>query len=215
MSDPKSPFSPIEQAFEDLRQGRMIILVDDPDRENEGDLVMAAQFVTPQAINFMLMHGRGVLCMPLERQRCEWLNLPLQTHENTTRFGTAFTVSVDAHSRFGGTTGVSAADRARTIHVLASDDTKPGDLARPGHVNPLMAAEGGVLVRAGQTEGSIDLCRLAGLKPAAVLIEILKDDERRREMGRAGRRRAEALFDADRVVTQYERYYERVLGADR
>ncbi len=172
----EAPFSPIEQALGDLRAGRMIILVDDEDRENEGDLVMAAQMVTPEAVNFMLHHGRGVLCLPMTRQRCEELNLPLQTSDNTSRFGTAFTVSVDAHPRFGVTTGVSAADRCKTIEVAAAPDTKPGDLSRPGHVNPLMARDGGVLVRSGQTEGSVDLLRLAGLRPVAALIEIMNPD---------------------------------------
>jgi len=171
-----SPFKPIEQAFDDLRNGKMIVLVDDEDRENEGDLVMAAQFTTPEAVNFMLKYGRGVLCLPLTRERCEQLNLHKQASENTTRFGTAFTVTIDAHARFGVTTGVSAHDRAKTIEVAVAGDTQPHDLARPGHVNPLMAVEGGVLVRAGQTEGSVDLCRLAGIRPAAVLIEIMNDD---------------------------------------
>ena len=171
-----SPFHPIEQAFADLRAGKMIVLVDDEDRENEGDLVMASQFITPEAVNFMLRYGRGVLCTPLTRQRCEVLNLQFQTPQNTARYGTAFTVTVDAHPRFGVTTGVSAFDRAKTIEVAAADDAQPVDLARPGHISPLMAADGGVLVRAGQTEGSIDLCRLANLKPAAVLIEIMNDD---------------------------------------
>ena len=171
-----SPFAPIANAFEDLRAGKMIVLVDDEDRENEGDLVMAAQFVTPDAVNFMLKNGRGVLCLPLTREKCEQLNLHKQTPENTTRFGTAFTVTVDAHPRFGVTTGVSASDRAKTIEVAAAGDARPNDLTRPGHVNPLMAVGGGVLVRAGQTEGSIDLCRLAGLNRAAVLIEIMNED---------------------------------------
>ena len=171
-----SPFSPIEQAFEDLRAGRFIILVDDEDRENEGDLVMAAQKITPEAINFMLHHGRGVLCLPLTRQRCEELNLPLQTSDNTSRFETAFTISIDAHPRFGVTTGVSTADRCKTVEVACAPDTHPGDLARPGHVNPLMARDGGVLVRSGQTEGSVDLMKLAGLRPMAVLIEIMNPD---------------------------------------
>lgn len=170
------PFSPIEQAFEDLREGRFIILVDDADRENEGDLVMAAQKITPEAVNFMLKHGRGVLCLPMTRQRCEELNLHLQTPHNTTRYGTAFTVTVDAHPRFGVTTGVSASDRAKTIEVACSPDACPSDLTRPGHMNPLMAVDGGVLVRAGQTEGSVDLCRLAGLRSTGVLIEIMNDD---------------------------------------
>ena len=168
--------SPISQAFEDLRAGKMLILVDDEDRENEGDLVMAAQFITPEAINFMLAEARGVLCLPMTRERCERLNITLQTSQNTSRFGTAFTVSVDAHPRFGVTTGVSAADRCKTIEVAAAADCKPGDLVRPGHLNPLMAVDGGVLARAGQTEGSVDLCRLAGLKPKAVIIEIMNPD---------------------------------------
>ena len=170
------PFSPIEQAFEDLRDGKFIILVDDEDRENEGDLVLAAQKITPEAVNFMLSVGRGVLCLPMTRERCEELNLAQQASENTTPFGTAFTVTIDAHTRFGVTTGVSAEDRAKTIEVACAPDTRPGDLCRPGHINPLMARAGGVLVRAGQTEGSVDLCRLANLKPMAVLIEILNDD---------------------------------------
>lgn len=171
-----SLFSPIEQAFEDLRQGKMIILVDDEDRENEGDLVMAAQKITPEAVNFMIREARGVFCLPMTRQRCEELNLPLQTAHNTTQYGTNFTITVDAHSRFGVTTGVSAKDRAKTVEVACSPDAQPSDLNRPGHVSPLMAANGGVLVRAGQTEGSVDLCRLAGLKPMAAIIEIIKDD---------------------------------------
>jgi 3,4-dihydroxy 2-butanone 4-phosphate synthase/GTP cyclohydrolase II len=168
--------SPIEQAFEELREGRMIILVDDEDRENEGDLVLSAQKITPEGINFMLRHARGVLCMPMTRDRCEQLNLNLQASDNTSVLRTAFTVTIDAHPRFSVTTGVSAADRCKTIEVAAAADCKPGDLVRPGHINPLMAKDGGVLVRAGQTEGSVDLCSLAGLKPMAVLIEIMNDD---------------------------------------
>ncbi|MBI1826871.1 MAG: GTP cyclohydrolase II [Planctomycetes bacterium] len=171
-----NPISPIERAFEDLREGRFIILVDDADRENEGDLVIAAQKVTPEAVNFMIKVGRGVLCLPMSRQRCEELNLPLQAAQNTTRLGTAFTVTVDAHPRFGVSTGVSTSDRAKTIEVACAPDTKPADLTRPGHVNPLMAMDGGVLVRAGQTEGSVDLCRLADLTPMAAIIEIMNDD---------------------------------------
>ncbi|MGB0715537.1 MAG: 3,4-dihydroxy-2-butanone-4-phosphate synthase [Phycisphaerae bacterium] len=174
MSQP--PFSPIEQALEDLREGRMIILVDDEDRENEGDFVMAAQKVTPEAINFMVKEGRGILCLPMTRRRCEELNLHLQTSDNTTEFGTAFTITIDAHSRFGVTTGVSASDRTKTIEVATAPDSLPTDLTRPGHISPLMARDGGVLVRAGQTEGSVDLCRLAGLTPMAVIIEIMNDD---------------------------------------
>jgi len=170
------PFCTIPEAIEELRAGRLIVLVDDEDRENEGDLVCAAEKVTPEIINFMLKNGRGVLCLALTRERCEQLHLHLQTPENTARFGTAFTVTIDAGPQFGVTTGVSAADRARTIQVAVADETRPADLTRPGHVNPLMARDGGVLVRAGQTEGSVDLARLAGLKPAAVLIEIMNDD---------------------------------------
>ncbi|GMU36258.1 MAG: 3,4-dihydroxy-2-butanone-4-phosphate synthase [Phycisphaerae bacterium] len=169
-------FAPIEQALDDLRAGRMIILVDDEDRENEGDLVVAAEHVTPEIINFMLRHARGVLCLSMTAERCRQLHLPLQTPENTTRYGTAFTVTIDAHPRFGVTTGVSTHDRAATIRAATADRAEPGDLVRPGHINPLMAVDGGVLVRAGQTEGSVDLCRIAGLKPAAVIIEILNED---------------------------------------
>ena len=170
------PFSPTEQAFDDLREGKFIILVDDEDRENEGDLVIAAQKITPEAVNFMLKVGRGVLCLPMTRRRCEELNLTLQTSQNTSRFATAFTITIDAHHRFGVTTGVSSSDRAKTIEVACAPDTKPADLIRPGHVNPLMAVDGGVLVRAGQTEGSVDLCRLAGLRPVAAIIEIMNED---------------------------------------
>ena len=173
---PHPPFSTVEQACEDLRQGKFIILVDDEDRENEGDLVIAAPKITPEAVNFMLKIGRGVLCLPMPRRRCEELNLSLQASQNTTRFGTAFTVTIDAHPRFGVTTGVSSHDRAKTIEVATSPDTQPADLVRPGHINPLMAMDGGVLVRAGQTEGSVDLCRLAGLRPMAAIIEIMNDD---------------------------------------
>ncbi|MCH8879883.1 MAG: bifunctional 3,4-dihydroxy-2-butanone-4-phosphate synthase/GTP cyclohydrolase II [Planctomycetes bacterium] len=171
-----SPFCTIDEALDDLRAGRMIVLADDEDRENEGDLVVAAEKVTPEIINFMLKQGRGVLCLPLTRKRCELLNLPLQTGENTTQFGTAFTVTIDAHQRFGVTTGVSASDRSTTLLRTIADDATPSDFTRPGHINPLMARDGGVLVRAGQTEGAVDLCRLAGLKPAGVLIEIMNDD---------------------------------------
>lgn len=171
-----SHIAPIEQAFEDLRAGKMIILVDDEDRENEGDLVMAAQHVTPEAVNFMLTEGRGVLCMPMTREKCEQLNLGLQATDNSTKFGTAFTVTVDAHPKYGVTTGVSATDRAKTFEVACAPDTVPGDLTRPGHISPLMARDGGVLVRAGQTEGSVDLCKLAGLRPMSAIIEIMNDD---------------------------------------
>jgi 3,4-dihydroxy 2-butanone 4-phosphate synthase/GTP cyclohydrolase II len=166
--------SKIEDAIEDIRQGKMVILVDDEDRENEGDLTMAAEVVTPEAINFMAKHGRGLICLALTNDKCDKLRLPLMVSTNTSSFGTAFTVSIEA--KIGVTTGISAADRAHTILTAAADDCKPEDLARPGHVFPLRAKPGGVLVRAGQTEGSVDMARLAGLKPAAVICEIMNDD---------------------------------------
>lgn len=152
----------------------MVILVDDEDRENEGDLTMAAQMVTPQAINFMARFGRGLICLSMTDERADELDLPLMVRENTSSFKTAFTVSIEA--RRGVTTGISAADRAHTIQVALSDETKPCDLARPGHIFPLRARDGGVLVRAGQTEGSVDLARLAGLKPSGVICEVMNDD---------------------------------------
>jgi 3,4-dihydroxy 2-butanone 4-phosphate synthase / GTP cyclohydrolase II len=173
---PFMPFSPIPEILDDLKAGRMVVLVDDEDRENEGDLVMAAEKVTPAAINFMVTHARGLICLPLSAERCEKLNLHPQSEKNTARLGTAFTVTVDAHPRFGVTTGVSAKDRATTIQVAIAEDAQPQDLLRPGHVNPLRARDGGVLVRAGQTEGSLDLVRLAGLKSAAVICEIMRAD---------------------------------------
>ena len=168
--------SSIPEILEELKAGRMVVLVDDEDRENEGDLVMAAEMATPPAINFMVTHARGIICLSLTEERCDQLELHPQSERNTARLGTAFTVTVDAHPRFGVTTGVSAKDRAMTIKVAIADDAQPGDLLRPGHINPLRSREGGVLVRAGQTEGSIDLVRLAGLKPAAVICEIMRDD---------------------------------------
>ena len=142
----------------------MIVLTDDEDRENEGDLVMAAEKVTPTAINFMVTHARGLICLPLTPERCDRLQLHPQSDRNTARLGTAFTVTIDGHPRFGVTTGVSAKDRAKTIQVAIAEDAQPQDLLRPGHVNPLRSRDGGVLVRAGQTEGSVDLVRLAGMK---------------------------------------------------
>jgi len=167
-------FTPIPEILDDLRAGRLIVLVDDEQRENEGDLVCAAEKATPGIVNFMAVHGRGLVCLPMAPERIDRLGLPPQTLENTSAFGTAFTVSVDA--RTGVTTGISAADRARTIQVAVADDVRPEDLARPGHVFPIRAREGGVLVRAGQTEGAVDLARLAGLKPAGVICEIMKPD---------------------------------------
>jgi 3,4-dihydroxy 2-butanone 4-phosphate synthase/GTP cyclohydrolase II len=164
----------IEAALEDIRKGRMVILVDDEDRENEGDLTMAAEKVTPEAINFMAKYGRGLICLSLTDERLNELRLPMMVSENTSRFQTAFTVSIDA--RKGVSTGISAADRATTILAAVNETTQPEDLVSPGHVFPLRARPGGVLVRTGQTEGSVDLARLAGLKPAGVICEIMKDD---------------------------------------
>jgi 3,4-dihydroxy 2-butanone 4-phosphate synthase/GTP cyclohydrolase II len=164
----------IEEALEDIRQGKMVILVDDEDRENEGDLAMAAELVTPEAINFMAREGRGLICLSLTEDRADLLDLPLMVQDNTSSFGTAFTVSIEA--RRGVTTGISAKDRATTIKVAIADETTARDLARPGHVFPLRAKKGGVLVRAGQTEGSVDLARIAGLKPAGVICEIMNPD---------------------------------------
>jgi 3,4-dihydroxy 2-butanone 4-phosphate synthase / GTP cyclohydrolase II len=169
-------FASIPDVLEDLKAGRMIVLVDDEDRENEGDLVIAAEKITPDVINFMLKHARGVICLALTGEQCDRLNLPLQVDRNTAQLGTAFTVTVDAHPKFGVSTGVSARDRATTIQVAIAEDVQPQDLLRPGHINPLRAREGGVLVRAGQTEGSVDLASLAGLKPAAVICEIMRED---------------------------------------
>src|SRR5438552_2182794 len=168
------PFCTIDEAVADIAAGRMLILVDDESRENEGDLCLAAEKVTPEAVNFMARFGRGLICLSLTSERCEKLALPLQTEHNTTQFGTAFTVTVDA--REGVTTGISAADRARTILTAVRDHCRPEDLARPGHIFPLRARDGGVLVRAGQTGGSVDLARLAGLSPAGVICEIMNDD---------------------------------------
>ena len=170
------PFSPIPEILEELKLGKPIVLVDDEDRENEGDIVYAAEKITPQAINFMLVHGKGLICLALTGERCDALRLHPQTEQNTAQLGTAFMVTIDAHPKFGVTTGVSAKDQSTTIQVAVADNAQPQDLLRPGHTHPLRAREGGVLVRAGQTEGSVDLARLAGLKPAGVICEILRDD---------------------------------------
>lgn len=164
----------VEEALEAVRAGRMIIIVDDEDRENEGDLMVAAEKITPEIVNFMATHGRGLVCLPLMRERLEELHLPLMVSENTARFQTAFTVSIDAKA--GVSTGISAHDRARTILAVVDAATKPDDLARPGHIFPLQAAEGGVLTRAGQTEAAVDLARLAGLVPAGVICEVMNED---------------------------------------
>jgi 3,4-dihydroxy 2-butanone 4-phosphate synthase/GTP cyclohydrolase II len=167
-------FSQIPEVLEKLRAGSMIVLVDDEDRENEGDLVCAAEAVTPEVINFMAKFGRGLICLPLTSEKCDSLALHPQTTENTARLGTAFTVSIDAAG--GITTGISAADRARTIKTAIADKARPSDLVRPGHIFPLRAKDGGVLTRAGQTEGAVDLMKLAGLKPAGVICEIMNED---------------------------------------
>ena len=167
-------FDSIEQAVKEIKKGQFVVLVDDEDRENEGDLVMAAEKVTPHAINFMAKHARGLICLALTPERVDELQLPPQAHENTATFGTAFTVSIDARRDI--TTGISAADRATTIRTAIDPKSKPADLARPGHIFPLKAQRGGVLRRAGQTEGSVDLARLAGLYPAGVLCEIMNED---------------------------------------
>ena len=170
------PFDSIEQALEDIRQGKLIIVADDEDRENEGDLVCAASLVTPATVNFMTQFGRGLLCVALTQPRATALGLPLMTDENSDPQGTAFTISVDAHQRFGVTTGISAHDRAKTIEVLVDPETEPGDLRRPGHIFPLKARPGGVLRRVGQTEAAVDLARIAGLPPIGVICEILNPD---------------------------------------
>jgi 3,4-dihydroxy 2-butanone 4-phosphate synthase / GTP cyclohydrolase II len=164
----------VEEAVEEYRNGRFVIIVDDEDRENEGDLTIPAQFATPDAINFMAMHGRGLICVPLTGERIDQLRLPMMSEANSSHFGTPFTVSVEA--RDGVTTGISAHDRARTIQVLIDPKSHPADLVRPGHTFPLRAREGGVLVRAGQTEATVDLCKLAGLYPGGALCEIMKAD---------------------------------------
>src|SRR5436190_17952958 len=168
------PLATIEEAVDDIRNGRMIIIVDDEDRENEGDLVFAAEKTTPEMVNFMAVHGRGLICMPMTEERCDALHLTQQTSDSTSSMGTAFTISIEA--REGVTTGISAADRAKTILTAVDPNTKPSDLARPGHIFPLRAKRGGVLVRVGQTEASVDIARIAGLQPAAVICEIMNDD---------------------------------------
>jgi 3,4-dihydroxy 2-butanone 4-phosphate synthase/GTP cyclohydrolase II len=170
----KYKFNTIDEAIDDIAKGKLIILVDDEDRENEGDLCMAAEKVTPEAINFMARYGRGLICLSITPERVEELKLPMMTEDNTSPFGTAFTVSIEAKK--GVTTGISAADRATTIRTAIDPDTNPEDLVRPGHVFPLKARPGGVLQRAGQTEGSVDLSRLSGLYPAGVICEIMNDD---------------------------------------
>src|SRR5215471_4877888 len=168
------PFSDVPTAIEEIRAGRMVVVVDDEDRENEGDLTLAAEKVTPEAINFMAKYGRGLICVALTEERLDYLRIGPMTAFNDSPYGTAFCESIEA--REGVTTGISAYDRARTIQVAVDPQSRPSDLVRPGHVFPLRARKGGVLVRAGQTEASVDLARLAGLIPAGVICEIMKDD---------------------------------------
>ncbi|MEO6974551.1 MAG: 3,4-dihydroxy-2-butanone-4-phosphate synthase, partial [Gallionella sp.] len=166
--------SPLQEIIEEIRAGRMVILVDEEDRENEGDLVFAAEFATPEKINFMAKHGRGLICLTLTENHCQQLNLPLMVRENGLALATNFTLSIEASS--GVTTGISAADRARTVLAAAAKDAKPADIVQPGHIFPLRAQNGGVLVRAGHTEAGCDLAQLAGLTPTSVICEILKED---------------------------------------
>lgn len=173
---PSTGFCDVETALEEVRAGRMIVVVDDEDRENEGDLTLAAEKVTPEAINFMAKYGRGLICLAMTPERLDYLRVGMMTAENTSMFGTAFTESIDATERFGVTTGISAFDRAQTIKVAIDPASRPTDLARPGHIFPLRARKGGVLVRAGQTEASVDLARMAGLVPAGIICEIMNED---------------------------------------
>src|ERR1700738_4872640 len=173
---PQSPFTDVPAAIEEIRAGSMIVVVDDEDRENEGDLTIAAEKVTPEAINFMAKYGRGLVCLAMTEERLDHLRIGPMTTENTSQYGTAFCEAIDA--RTGVTTGISAYDRARTIQVAIDPRPPPADLARPGHVFPLRARKGGVLVRAGQTEAAVDLARLAGMVPAGIICEVMKDDGR-------------------------------------
>jgi 3,4-dihydroxy 2-butanone 4-phosphate synthase/GTP cyclohydrolase II len=206
--------SPTNDIVAELKAGRMVILVDEEDRENEGDLVLAADFVTPEAINFMARHARGLICLTLTEERCRQLNLPLMVAANRSPLGTNFTLSIEAAS--GVTTGISAADRARTVQVAIARDAKPSDIVHPGHIFPVMAQPGGVLNRAGHTEAGCDLARLAGCTPAAVICEIMKDDgEMARlpdliEFGRTHDLRIGAIADLIHYRSQTERLIERV-----
>jgi 3,4-dihydroxy 2-butanone 4-phosphate synthase/GTP cyclohydrolase II len=215
---PEQPkFATVEEAVEDIRQGRMIVLVDDEDRENEGDVTMAAEKITPEAINFMAKYARGLICLPLTEDRCDELHLPLMSPINTSVHGTAFTEAVDG--RLGVTTGISASDRAITILTAIDPKTRPQDLARPGHIFPLRARNGGVLVRAGQTEASVDLSRIAGLNPSAVICEIMNEDgtmsriPQLHEFCRQHNMKMLTVADLIRYRMQHERYVRRVAEA--
>jgi 3,4-dihydroxy 2-butanone 4-phosphate synthase / GTP cyclohydrolase II len=198
------PFDRVEDAIQDIRDGKMVIVADDEDRENEGDLVCAASAITPEIVNFMASQGRGLICLALTQERADQLDLRPMTDVNTEAQGTAFTVSVDAAAHFGVTTGISAADRAKTIQVCIDPDAKPGDLRRPGHIFPLRARAGGVLRRVGQTEASVDLARLAGLPPAGVICEILNDDgsmARRPELERFARQHKLRFITVAQIIS--------------
>jgi len=217
MSEAHFQFATVEQAVEDIRNGRMIVLVDDEDRENEGDLAMAAEKITPDAVNFMAKFGRGLICLTLTEQRCDELLLPLMSPVNTSVHGTAFCEAVDA--RVGVTTGISASDRAITVLTAIDPKTRPQDLARPGHMFPLRARNGGVLVRAGQTEASVDLARIAGLQPAGVICEIMNEDgtmsrvPQLLEFCREHDLKMLTVADLIRYRMQHERYVRRVAEA--
>src|SRR5215831_15789939 len=214
MSEHKPPFASIDEAIQEIRQGRMIVLVDDEDRENEGDLTMAAEKVTPDAINFMAKYGRGLICLTLTEQRCELLGLAPISPRNTSAFGTPFCEPIDA--RIGTTTGTSASDRATTILAATDPNTHPEDLARPGHVYTLRARPGGVLVRAGQTEASVDLARIAGLDPSGVICEVMNDDGTMArtpqliEFCREHRLKMLTVADLIRYRMRHERYVRRI-----
>ncbi|MEX0781822.1 MAG: bifunctional 3,4-dihydroxy-2-butanone-4-phosphate synthase/GTP cyclohydrolase II [Dehalococcoidia bacterium] len=199
MSEHENVIATVPEAIEEYRRGKFVIITDDEDRENEGDLTIAAQFVTPDTINFMAKYGRGLICVPLTEDRCDELKLPLMVDGNTSHFGTPFTVPVEA--RTGVTTGISAPDRARTVQVLIDPKSGPDDVVRPGHMFPLRARKGGVLVRAGQTEASVDLCKMAGLYPSAVICEIMKGDG---EMARMPDLKRFARRHGMRIVTVNE-----------
>jgi 3,4-dihydroxy 2-butanone 4-phosphate synthase / GTP cyclohydrolase II len=211
---PTSPFTNVPTAIEEIRAGRMIVVVDDEDRENEGDLTLAAEKVTPEAINFMARYGRGLVCLAMTEERLEHLRIGPMTSENTSQYGTAFCEAIDA--REGVTTGISAHDRAHTIKVAIDPKTRPSDLARPGHMFPLRARKGGVLVRAGQTEASVDLARLAGLVPAGIICEIMKDDGTMArvpdliEFCRTHEMKMLTVAELIRYRMQHERYVHRV-----
>ena len=202
------PFSPVEEIIEEIRAGRMVIVCDDEDRENEGDLTVAAELVTPEHINFMAKHGRGLICLPMSEELIERLQIPEMVRHNSSRMGTAFTVSIEA--REGISTGISAADRAHTCRVAVSDETGPEDIVMPGHVFPLKARRGGVLQRPGQTEAAVDLARLAGLKPAGVICEVMKDDgtmARVPDLERFSREHGIKMVTVAQII-EYRRAYE-------